>query len=252
MRSATKLRVFILVVALTLPSATAFACSCAPPPSPTKSLEGAAGVVEARAVAGPSKAAGDWTVEYQFEVLRTWKGEFGRSLTVETASDSATCGRRFSIGTTYILYLHNVRGDRASDGLCSRTRPSEGALEDLTALGEGTATSGSRDTSGPATTRASEADGGTTAGSAESPAPNETTSVPGETVSESAVSPEAVSESAVAPETATSSGDGAEDSKEPSTSDTDEPTCSVSGPSAPNSLLFLVLLLLGTKGRRRA
>jgi hypothetical protein len=242
MRSATKLRVFILVVALTLPSATAFACSCAPPPGPTKSLEVAAGVVEARAVAGPSMQADDWTVEYQFEVLRTWKGDFGRSLTVETASESATCGRMFSIGTTYILYLQNVRGDRASDYLCSRTRPSERALEDLTALGEGTATSGSRDTSGAATTRASEVDGGGPAGSAEPPAPNEATSVPGETVAESTVSPE----------TATSSGDGAEDSKEPSTSDTDEPTCSVSGPSAPNSLLFLVLLLLGTKGRRRA
>ena len=146
MSAVFRFSLLLLLVAVTLPTATALACSCAPPGTPEKSLAASDAVVEARAVAGPTPTAGtegatnapvmlQGPVEYQFEVIRSWKGSFGKTLIVETAGNSAACGRSYALGTSYVLYLHNAKGDRASDGACSRTRSVKNAAEDLAFLG---------------------------------------------------------------------------------------------------------------------
>ena len=67
-----------------------------------------------------------------FEVLRVWKGEdlrVGSTVTIETAGESAACGRDYTPANEWIIYADEREG-RLTDGLCSRSGPSDAAAAD--------------------------------------------------------------------------------------------------------------------------
>lgn len=131
-----------LAVVLVLTAATApwlvprgaRACSCAMPAPPEKAIDEADVVFEAR----PFGMTNDGQrARYSFEVDRVWKGEVGASAEISTALHSATCGRGYQIGTQYLVYARRSPSGELTDNLCSRTRASASAAEDLEVLGPG-------------------------------------------------------------------------------------------------------------------
>lgn len=74
---------------------------------------------------------------YGFEVDRVWKGDVGPRVEISTALHSATCGRSYQIGTQYVVYARHISNGELTDNMCSRTRPSDSAAEDLAVLGAG-------------------------------------------------------------------------------------------------------------------
>lgn len=115
------------------------ACSCVLPPPPAVAAERAEGVFEARVdgVQGSGDRAGTGTVRYDLAVLRVWKGELGAQAQLVTRASSAACGRSFVIGKRYLIYAGRNEDGEWTDGMCSRTRLSSGADEDLAVLGPG-------------------------------------------------------------------------------------------------------------------
>lgn len=136
--------VALLVVAVAgwlVPSA-ARACSCLPPPPPEEAFDNAAAVFEGRRT---SVAGEGMQLRFSFDVARVWKGEVGAQTEIHTASDSAACGRNFVAGQTYLIYAYRGPDGRLGDGLCSRTRETTQAQEDLAVLGPGRELGGSAD-----------------------------------------------------------------------------------------------------------
>lgn len=114
------------------------ACSCMTPPSPDEAFQDADVVFEAR----PFGMTNDGQrALYRFEVDRVWKGELGPRTEISTALHSATCGRSYQIGTQYVVYARKSPGGELTDHLCSRTRATSSAGEDLLVLGPGHAPS---------------------------------------------------------------------------------------------------------------
>lgn len=120
-----------LGAAVLLPRA-ARACSCLPVRPPNEALEQAAAVFEGRTFKHEEV---DGRIRYTFEVTRYWKGDVGRQVEIETAPNSAMCGRSFSEGMTYLVYAREVDGS-LRDNMCSRTRTGEQAGEDFEVLGK--------------------------------------------------------------------------------------------------------------------
>lgn len=110
------------------------ACSCTMPAPPEKALEEADAVFEARPF---GMSHDDQRAHYRFEVDRVWKGDVGPSVEISTALHSATCGRSYKIGTQYVIYARKGQSGELTDMLCSRTRATTSAGEDLQVLGAG-------------------------------------------------------------------------------------------------------------------
>ncbi len=110
------------------------ACSCTLPPPPEQALEEADAVFEARPFGMTSD---DQRARYDFEVDRVWKGEVGPHVEISTALHSATCGRSYKIGTQYVVYARRGPSGELTDMLCTRTRATASAAEDLQVLGAG-------------------------------------------------------------------------------------------------------------------
>lgn len=105
-------------------------------PPPEKALEDADAVFEARPF---GMSHDDQRARYRFEVDRVWKGDVGPSVEISTALHSATCGRSYKIGTQYVIYARKGQSGELTDMLCSRTRATASAGEDLEVLGAGRA-----------------------------------------------------------------------------------------------------------------
>jgi len=110
------------------------ACSCIAPPAPEEAFENADAVFEARPF---GMSADDRQARYRFEVDRVWKGPIGPQVEIITARHSATCGRTYQVGAKYVVYAQRDQDGEWSDNLCSRTRGSRSAAEDLEVLGAG-------------------------------------------------------------------------------------------------------------------
>jgi hypothetical protein len=110
------------------------ACSCLPPPPPTIALEQSDFVFEGRAFS--TRVVGQMA-EFSFEVDRVWKGDVEAQLSLQTAQNSAACGRNYQIGQSYLIYARHGSEGAIFDGLCSRTRTIAAAGEDLEHLGPG-------------------------------------------------------------------------------------------------------------------
>lgn len=110
------------------------ACSCIMPPPPEQALEDADAVFQARPFGMRND---DQRARYGFEVDRVWKGEVGPHVEISTPLHSATCGRSYTIGTQYVVYARRNASGELTDMLCSRTRATSSAAEDLEVLGAG-------------------------------------------------------------------------------------------------------------------
>gem|GEM_PF-993765 len=124
-----------LVAAATLVAGQdARACSCVTPkPLPLDAKRKADAVFEGRAYG--QTIIGN-TTRYSFDVDRYWKGDLPERIEIETRTQSAACGRTYELGRSYVIYARKNKG-RWTDGLCSRTRPTVAAAQDLAMLGEG-------------------------------------------------------------------------------------------------------------------
>jgi MYXO-CTERM domain-containing protein len=121
------------------------ACSCMKAPSPVIAAKDAEAVFEGKVISvedfEKSMPPGDYKVKarrYKVEVIRSWKGMVttGETIDIETADNSAACGRTYELNTNYLIYAaaSDTKG-AFMDGLCSRTMPSDKAVEDFEALG---------------------------------------------------------------------------------------------------------------------
>lgn len=134
MRAVGGLVPLAIAVGLPLAPRVARACSCTAPPPPEKALESADAVIEARPF---SMSSDTQRARYRFEVNRVWKGEIPPRVEITTAVHSATCGRSYQMGIQYVVYARRSDSGEWADYLCSRTRPSRSAAEDLQVLGAG-------------------------------------------------------------------------------------------------------------------
>jgi hypothetical protein len=128
----TALFLLALGAALAVPRA-ARACSCLPPPAPAAAADQAVAVFEGRTFGVVREGMHN---RFTFEVTRVWKGDVGTRVEVWSHSQSATCGRGFESGTSYVVYAGS-RDGHFVDGLCSRTREISRASEDVESLGPG-------------------------------------------------------------------------------------------------------------------
>ncbi len=110
------------------------ACSCAAPPPTEQALKDADAVFEASAY---SLSADQRWARYGFDVDRVWKGSVGPRVEIVTSRHSASCGRSFEVGTRYVIYARKSNNGEWGDHMCSRTRTSRSAVEDLRILGAG-------------------------------------------------------------------------------------------------------------------
>jgi hypothetical protein len=110
----------------------ALACSCAPPPPPEDVLKSSSAVFTGT-VLGVTTSGGDHVVRLRVET--TWKGAKCGEVTVLTATEDAACGYTFQAGESYLVYATEEQG-KLSTNLCSRTKLTSDAGEDLTALGK--------------------------------------------------------------------------------------------------------------------
>jgi hypothetical protein len=113
---------------------SAHACSCVPPQPPLEAAARASAVFEGRSFAAVREGN---LVRYEFEVLRVWKGETPARVTITSAVSSSACGRAFETGVPYVVYASGDARGQLSDNLCSRTRQSTRASEDVDVLGAG-------------------------------------------------------------------------------------------------------------------
>jgi len=122
------------------------------PPAPAVAVERAEAVFEARVEnATPDFASpqGPGIVRYDLEVLRQWKGELGAAVQLSSRTSSAACGRVLTVGKVYLIYATRHDEGHLTDSLCSRTRLSSTADEDLAVLGPGSSPAGSRPVAEP-------------------------------------------------------------------------------------------------------
>lgn len=136
-----------LLAVFALPQ-TCLACSCAVMEAPTTALTRAHAVFRGRAIDISSEQ--DWSrgsiSHYQrvtFRVDESWEGPTTHELVVFTSLGSSTCGYRFVQGEDYLVYATANSGPSRlpaglGTGICTRTRPLNGAADDLSALGPGT------------------------------------------------------------------------------------------------------------------
>jgi len=129
------LRIAALLAATTavlFAPAPARACSCVQPPPPLTALEQASAVFEAK-VARVEVDTARLRMTAHLIVLRQWKGDLPEDVTVTTASQGSLCGFPFVADQRVLLYVDGGV-DEMSVSMCSRSRPTEQAGEDLAAL----------------------------------------------------------------------------------------------------------------------
>jgi hypothetical protein len=140
------MRCLLLAASIALAAETGLACTCAPSKGPAEDLGLAAAVFSGKVVEVRRHKGGDIfaRVEAVFRVERAWKGVEAATVSVFTASHSATCGYGFKGGRTYLVYAYKDHEGRLSTGICLRTRRLKDAGEDLKVLGPGREVAGSK------------------------------------------------------------------------------------------------------------
>ena len=82
-------------------------------------------------------------IRYTFAVDRIWKGPRGREVVVMSYRVNSSCGRDYTLGTTYLVYANRDREGIAKGQLstysCSRVRSGPERDDDLKVLGPGRA-----------------------------------------------------------------------------------------------------------------
>lgn len=124
-----------------------------PQPPPATAAERADAVFEARVESVAVDPSTDFIglARYDLEVLRVWKGELGPTTTLLTRANTTACGRVLTVGKVYILYANKREDGELTDSMCSRSRMSSTADEDLAVLGPGASPLGGRTITEPTT-----------------------------------------------------------------------------------------------------
>jgi MYXO-CTERM domain-containing protein len=118
---------------------TAEACSCMPPKPAVESARDASVVFHAKLVSvadmPKSTPHGLANKVYTFQVLRTFKGQLDDKVNVQTADNSAACGRDYgAAGSEWLIYARVDENGQTHDNLCSRSRPIADAVDDIAEL----------------------------------------------------------------------------------------------------------------------
>ncbi|HEY0714990.1 MAG TPA: hypothetical protein VGF45_20080 [Polyangia bacterium] len=126
--------VFALLAAFTPAKATA--CTC-PLLTPAQYIANSHTIFEGTAVSRRQTSANGLEIDhYEFRVARHWKGTAHTTTVVQTSASSASCGRSFEIGRTYLLLGRLNSDGTLTDGLCSGTGLLEERQAYLPLLGE--------------------------------------------------------------------------------------------------------------------
>lgn len=125
-------------MALFVPS-EAEACSCIPSKDAVTAARDATAVFEGKLVKIENpKPPGPYDLPmtiFTFEVKRTFKGQLDSKVTVETAENSAACGRGYGkVGDSWLIYARSTDQGQLTDNLCSRTKPIADAAADIAEL----------------------------------------------------------------------------------------------------------------------
>ncbi|PRP91812.1 hypothetical protein ENSA5_52490 [Enhygromyxa salina] len=129
----------LLPAALVLAPSEAAACSCIPTPGALESARDSDAVFAAKLVSvSDAPKAGPHDLETKnvtFEVTRTFKGQLDAQININTAANSAACGRNYGDpGSEWLVYARIDDQGQARDNLCSRTRPLADAAADIVEL----------------------------------------------------------------------------------------------------------------------
>jgi hypothetical protein len=118
--------------------AEALGCSCAAPATPADALARSSAAFVGRVIdidkpfldsLGLTRSG---LHDVTFRIDRAWKGVSGDTVVIRTRLTGESCGYRFDIGRDYLVY---ASGDAALiTGICTGTRPAEGAEADFKAL----------------------------------------------------------------------------------------------------------------------
>src|SRR5678816_2560454 len=69
-----------------------------------------------------------------FKVSEVFRGDVGASVIIRTGLGGGDCGYAFEVGSSYLVYAHQVPTGELTTGICSRTRPVSEAVDDLAYL----------------------------------------------------------------------------------------------------------------------
>ncbi|HYO14304.1 MAG TPA: hypothetical protein VE685_14000 [Thermoanaerobaculia bacterium] len=109
-----------------------FACSCIEPPPPQEAARQAAAVFSGTVV---SVTALETQREVRIRVEMVWKGTPCGEITIFTPLSEDFCGFNFQTGVSYLVYAEQLQQGELSTNLCTRTKPTALAAEDILALG---------------------------------------------------------------------------------------------------------------------
>lgn len=126
-----------MVMAVGFGQRQAGACSCGMPGPPLEALQAAAAVFEGEVLEDRIGGDGMPGHTWDMRVVQAWKGvSAGDLVSVLTGADSAVCGWDSTLvaGTRMLVYATSRDGNLATS-ICTRTRYTADAMDDLTALG---------------------------------------------------------------------------------------------------------------------
>jgi hypothetical protein len=117
-------------------SGVAWACKCAPTLPVREAIAAAAAVFEGRVVAVSLAEGAEEGTAYHvdFAVLRTLKGVPATSRKITLTAWRGGCELPFIVGRSYVVYASRPTEDILTTNVCSRTRESVVAAEDLAAF----------------------------------------------------------------------------------------------------------------------
>ncbi|PRQ07990.1 MYXO-CTERM sorting domain-containing protein [Enhygromyxa salina] len=137
--AASVLALALIPPALLLAPAEATACSCIRTPGALEAARDSDAVFTAKLLAvadGPQGGPHAMkTKVFTFEVIRTFKGQLDAKINIDTADNSAACGRAYGDpGSEWLIYARIDDQGQARDNLCSRTTALADAADDIALL----------------------------------------------------------------------------------------------------------------------
>ena len=88
-------------------------------------------VVDEPRPAKPDPSALHYFRRVSLDVTEVFRGEVPKSLPLYTGQGGGDCGYEFSVGESYLIYAHRVPTGELTTGICSRTKPTTAAGDDL-------------------------------------------------------------------------------------------------------------------------
>jgi len=135
-----KAKIMVLLALLSF-SSVSFACSCIQESgSEAQKVEKRFQLSDAVLVGlvKTIKPLDSYRAEITLQVKRAWKGNVRRTTVMKMSTQSAMCGLKMNKGAEYLIYAHKYDSSDPqsplSTGLCSRTKETKYASDDLKVL----------------------------------------------------------------------------------------------------------------------